>query len=523
MKLLGWLALIIICSLTTLAFLGLIGFNQTTNLIDNDLLSDPYFYQILNFSLSQALLSAALSVLLAWPVARSLYYLPNLFGQQHFLRLCLLCFVMPTLVLITGLLALLGNNGFLSPILGEEWNLYGLNGILIAHIYLNMPFAIRIIFQRLQSIPDPSWRLAKQVKLSTLQQFMLIEWPIVKPALLSSFGFIFVLCFNSFAVVLALGGGPASTTLELAIYQALKYDFNMAEALTLAWTQFAIAGVLFLLLNLSGRHQWLSIETLTSYHRPIATGLNAKFMTTCYALAYVLLLSPIAALFGTLLTQHTSSVSFYPLLSPLGNSILIAAASAITATCLAYAVLLPYRHYRYSGQVVLSSFTEWLATHSFVAPAMVLSVGLYIFLLPRFDLDTWGMIWVWVLNSAVLIPFAVAQIKPRLLQFDDQYTRLSNSLKLHGWKKLQVEWPFITHVCFSSLALSMLLAIGDIAIFSIFGNSNWSTLPWLIYSYASSYQLYAAAIASCLLLFICALIVWLLEKSSYGESENAID
>ena len=35
---------------------------------------------------------------------------------------------------------------------------------------------------------------------------------------------IFLLCFTSFAVVLALGGGPDAATLEVAIFEALRFE-----------------------------------------------------------------------------------------------------------------------------------------------------------------------------------------------------------------------------------------------------------------------------------------------------------
>lgn len=35
-----------------------------------------------------------------------------------------------------------------------------------------------------------------------------------------------MLCFASFATVLSLGGGPQATTIELAIHQALSYDYD---------------------------------------------------------------------------------------------------------------------------------------------------------------------------------------------------------------------------------------------------------------------------------------------------------
>ena len=50
-------------------------------------------------------------------------------------------------------------------------------------------------------------------------------------------GAIFMLCFASFAVVLTLGGGPWATTIDVAIYQALRLEFDIARAVTLAGVQ----------------------------------------------------------------------------------------------------------------------------------------------------------------------------------------------------------------------------------------------------------------------------------------------
>ena len=118
-----------------------------------------------------------------------------------------------------------------------------------------MPWPLQLLH-----IPDTAWRLALQLGLPALTRWRLVEWPMVRGRLLVLGGFVFVLCFNSFAVVLALGGGPQATTLELAVYQALKYDFNLPEALTLAWVQFAIAGTLFVLLGRLGGSSWLVLE-----------------------------------------------------------------------------------------------------------------------------------------------------------------------------------------------------------------------------------------------------------------------
>lgn len=520
MQTLGYLALTGSVLLTVLAFQGLIGFSGEGP--DWSLLSDDYYYQILQFSIYQALLSALLSVALAWPVSRALYYLPNLKARRAFLSLCLLCFVMPTLIVITGLVALLGSSGQLSPlitaVIGNSWNLYGLSGILLAHVFLNMPFAVRVLYQQLQSIPDSSWKLAAQLKFSRMQRLRRVEWPGIRSALLMLLGFIFVLCFNSFAIVLALGGGPRSTTLEVAIYQALKYDFNIPEALTLAWTQLLIAGGLWLLLSRLGNPVWLSIDTASRDWTPHPTGIGKRLLQGCYYSAWLLLLSPLLALLPGLLNGNLQNFELLDLLQPTLTSLGLALTAACSGMLLAYLILKPIRRTITQQQHRRRLLLEWLASHQLVAPAMVISVGLFVLLLPLMDLDRWGMLWVVVLNTALVLPFAIHQLKPRLQQFDRQYDSLSRSLKLNGWALWRIEWPFVRPVFISTFTLILVLALGDVAIYSIFGSQEWITLPWLIYGYAGSYRIAEACLASILLLLLCALILVLFEHRSASNS-----
>ena len=514
MRVAGWVSFLLSLLITVLAFQGLIGFSDTGP--DWALLSDSYFHSILTFSIKQALLSALLSVILAWPVARALYYLPDLPAHRIFLAFCLLCFVMPTLVLITGLVSLLGRSGVMSPfvasIMGGEWNLYGINGILLAHIYLNMPFAVRVFYQQFTSIPDSSWKLAMQLKLSRWQRLRIIEWRSLRSTALVLLGFIFVLCFNSFAIVLALGGGPKSTTLEVAIYQALKYDFNISEALMLAWVQLLIAGGLFLMVSRFGSSHWLSVDTAREDWKPVPIGWRSWLMKCSYCLVWVALLLPVLALFAGVTQGDLLRIEWSALLKPTLITLGLGLLSASFGMGLAYAMLTPIRQMNVLAQPRKRVLLEWIATHALVAPAMVMSVGLFIFLLPIIDIDRWGIVFVAILNTALVVPFAIQKLKPRLYQFDAQYDALTRSLKLKGRQRWAIEWPFIRAVFLSTYALVLVLSMGDVAIFSIFGAKDWTTLPWLIYGYAGTYRIAEASIASIVLLSFCALILLLFEK-----------
>lgn len=503
--------ILLICIITLLAFYGLIAFNGQG--ADLSLLSDSYFHAILLFSIKQALLSALLSTVLAWPIARALYYYPNLIFKRAFLSLALLCFVLPTLVLITGFVSLLGRSGHITPLLGSDWNLYGLHGILLAHVYMNLPFAIRAFYGQLQNIPQSSWILARQLKLGYWQRLTLIEWPVLRANVSLTFGFIFILCFNSFAVVLALGGGPQSTTLEVAIYQALKYDFNIGEALTLAWSQLFIAGVFFVLLYRSNSVSWLSKDVRGCDLLPNSGKLQKMSYSLLYVSAFLFMLGPLFALIPGVVAANYSLAILTSILEALSLTLVLGISCATIAVLMAYAIMLPIRHSILSHTTGKTLLLQWLANHSLIAPAMVLSVGLYILFLPLIDLDNLGMIFVVILNIMLVLPFAIQQIRARLLQYDSDYAHLAQSLKLSFWQNISIEWRYAKHVFASTFALVLMLAMGDVAIFSIFGSDQLKTLPWLIYQYAGSYKINEASLASAILLLLYAILLFNLEQT----------
>lgn len=496
----GIASLMSLVGVTILAFRGLAGFDGAS--FDVALLTESYTLKILRFSLWQAALSTLISVGIAWPMARLIYRLRPA-GIRLFQQLCLLAFVMPTLVVITSVMVLFGPQGALRPLLSEEWKLFGLSGILIAHVYLNAPLALRVLLERYQATPEGSERLASQLKLSRWHRFKLLEWPQVRPALMNISVLIFILCFNSFAVVLALGGGPASTTFELAIYQALKYQFNLSEALTLAWMQFTIAGALFALAGLFGRVNWIAAIGLQTGWQPALSRTQNVLSWVGYLCAWLLLLAPILALIGSLQLDKLANMEVIELGRALLRSLWIGCTATLIALALCIA-LLPLQ---------TSPVLSWLSTHHIVAPAMVLSSGIYIWLLSQGALREWSMAWLILLNSLLILPFLITQLRPSAVNYTQQYEQLLANLKLGAATRLSIYLSYLARPLISALALGLLLALGDVSVFALFGHYDEPTLPWLIYRYAGSYRLEEASIAATLLLLVSITLVRLLQRS----------
>ncbi len=219
----GLLAASVMVAVSLGAFLAL-WFNAP----ESDLLAlwhDSYLWHVIRFSFWQAFLSALLSVIPAIFLARALYR-RRFPGRQALLRLCAMTLILPVLVAVFGILSVYGRQGWLASLcglLGLEWTFspYGLKGILLAHVFFNMPMATRLFLQALENIPGEQRQIAAQLGMRGIVVFPLCRMALVATPDPPVAALIFMLCFASFATVLSLGGGPQATTIELAIYQAL--------------------------------------------------------------------------------------------------------------------------------------------------------------------------------------------------------------------------------------------------------------------------------------------------------------
>jgi thiamine transport system permease protein len=110
-----------------------------------------------------------------------------------------------------------------------------------------MPLVTRLLLQAWMAIPAERFRVAESLGAAPWAYFRLIEGPMLRSTVPGAFLLVFLLCLTSFVVALAVGGGPRGTTIELAIYQAFRLDFDLGKAASLALVQFIICGAVSLL------------------------------------------------------------------------------------------------------------------------------------------------------------------------------------------------------------------------------------------------------------------------------------
>ncbi|MGY3879769.1 thiamine/thiamine pyrophosphate ABC transporter permease [Aeromonas enteropelogenes] len=498
---------------------------QAGGLSPRTLLADPYLRHVLGFSLGQALLSTLLSLGLAIPVARALAR-RRFTGRHLLLKLFGLSLVLPVIIAIFGIVAVHGKQGWLPQLLRslglDPGNyLYGLFGILLAHVFFNMPLAARLILQSIESIPESSWRLASQLGMRSIHIFRLLEWPLIRAQLPGLASLIFMLCFTSFTTVLALGGGPKSTTLEVAVYQALRFDFDLATAGGLALVQLLLTAALLLLQH---KLQTTPANRLSS-RRPCLR--PDRHQSGTLAVDTLALLSGLAIFLPPLLAIVVAG--FHPgLLTALssnrlwqasGQSILIALAAGTLATLLGAALLLTSRHLKVREHKRRAA-ALWEASGSMILmiPAVVLSTGLFIMFMPFTDVFALGPWLVVLVNALMALPYVLRTLSAPMQLVVRQYDRLADSLGVHSLHRLRlVEWPLLRRPLAQAAALSMILSLGDLGAIAMFGSQELTTLPWLLYQQLGSYRLTEAAATALLLLMLCFSLFWLVERGLGGK------
>ncbi|OLP48604.1 thiamine/thiamine pyrophosphate ABC transporter permease ThiP [Allorhizobium taibaishanense] len=469
-------------------------------------LSDSYTLSILRFTLVQASLSTLLSLAFALPVALALARQRQFFGRRWLIRLMALPMGLPVLIGALGLIGIWGHNGLANRLLatlGRETpvSIYGLSGILLAHVFFNMPLATRLLLAGLERVPPDYWRMAASLGMGSGPIFRRVEWPALRGLLPGIAGLIFMLCATSFTLVLTLGGGPGATTLEVAIYQALRFDFDPSRAVSLAALQLAVTATLLALLSLLPSVDDRTIDDNKPILRLDGTPWSARCRdATVLVIASLFLIAPFAEIvIAGLKADLGRLLNDQALWRAMATSLAIAAPAGLVALGLSLlfirsrTALAALRHGGFAA-AGLSRLIGATASLVLLVPAIVLATGWFL-LLRRFGSPSPSTAPVVVaavvvaINAIMALPFTMRVLTPALASHRQRTARLAESLGLAGFAKLRhVDWPGLRRPLLTALSFAMALSLGDLGAVALFGADALVTLPWLIYSRMGSYR-----------------------------------
>jgi len=491
---------------------------------------DAYMLRVARFTLWQALLSAILSVAPAIFVARALYRHPRFPGRSFMLGLFAVPLALPAIVAAMGVLALLGRAGYFAGALGwlsgGAWNgIYGLGGILVAHVFFNMPFAARLLLEALESIPPDQNRIAAQLGMNARTSFRLIEWPVLRAALPGTAALVFMLCVTSFTIVLTLGGGPRATTLEVAIYQALRFDFDPARAVALTLLQIGLTVIVVLALARLGASMTGETNIAIASRRYIdASPGETVTNATVALLAFLFVAGPMAAIVMSGLQADLARLSGEASVQRATlTSLVLAAISAILAVALSLTLVAARRALELSRNgrtpLLLERATDRGALLVLVVPPIVIGAGWFILLRTSGWVFAAAPGMVAAVNAVMAMPFAARIIRPAYDAASARHERLAASLGISGWARLRlIDWPALRRPLATAFAFAMALSLGDLGVIALFGSENVQTLPYLLLARMGSYRTADAAGLALLLGLLC--LALMLAANRLGR-ENA--
>ncbi len=458
------------------------------------------------FTLVQSLLSATISVALAVPFARALMR-RSFAGRRLVIALLGAPFLLPVIVAILGLLAVWGRSGLFSQISldlgGPRLSIYGLGGVVLAHVFFNLPLVTRLLVQGWQAIPPERFRLAAQLGMGPRAVFQLIEWPMLRAVLPGAFLLVFLLCLTSFAVALALGGGPRATTVEVAIYQTLRFEFDLSHAARLALVQLGLGAAVVLLA--------LGIARPTSFGRGLGRlpqRWDAPRRAGPDAAVVLLSVGFLVLPLGFVIVRGTQGLWAGPevgLWRAAGISVALAGTSALVTALAALAIAglvagLP----RGRGMLVEAAGLVMLATSPFV-----IGTGVFVILRPYVDPFAWALVVTGVINAAMSLPFGLRILVPALAAARANYGRLADSLGMTGWGRFRhATLPLIRGPLGFATGLAAALSMGDLGVITLFAPPDVATLPLYMYRLMGAYRMDQAAGAALVLLGLSLALFW---------------
>lgn len=466
---------------------------------------------ILKYSLLQAGLSAIFSTLLGVLLARSFFYL-KFWGKSFLYKIITFAWALPALVVIFAVIGVWGNSGWLAQLWhywGWQWpfQLYGLQGILIAHLLLNIPLVAKYCLEGLSLIPSSQHQLAAQLGLKGGSYFRIVEWPILKNIIPYAFITVFLLCFTSFPIVLMLGGGPKYSTLEVAIYQAVTFEFDFAKAVMLIMVQIIIGLGLQFAMDLATR---FGFQKVKSNLMPIDTIWTAKLsgwqkwrmQAVIFGISFAIILPLVNVVWRGLSVENIGQRLANPLLWESALfSLLLSLIASLTVITVAYLIALETRQQAYHHRKVAQSILSSVSFYPLVMPVFMLAVGLFLLLID-IELTQWHkLILVGVCNGLILLPYIYRLIFGAMWEVFITQDKLARSLGLTGLCRWWiVEKTYLIRPLANAFALAMSSSLGSFAVIAFFGSPDFSTLPYLLYQQLGSYRMDDAAVTALVLM-----------------------
>ena len=494
-----------------------------------DLVTDAQFRDVAWFTVWQATVSTALTVLVALPGAY-VFARYEFRGKRLVRAAVLVPFVLPTVVVGSAFLALLGNGGPLG-FLGLDQSVAA---ILVAHVFFNYAVVVLVVGGLWAHLDPRQEDAARVLGAGRWQTFRSVTLPALRPAIAAAAAIVFLFDFTSFGVILILGG-PGYSTLETEIYRQTVQFLDLPQAAALSIVQMAAVVAVLLV---AGRAQGRRAEALRlravaeTSRRPRTAGERAVVGINLAVIA-VLLGGPIAVLversfdtaggysFGfyrALSELRRTSTIFVPPMEAVRNSLVFAAVATVIALVIgglaAFAIVGPGRTRRSTG-------LDTLLLLPLGVSAVTIGFGFLIALdKPPFDLRA-SPVLIPIAHALVAAPFVARVLIPVLRSIDQ---RLRDTAAVLGaspgrvWR--EIDLPIVARALLVAAGFAFAVSLGEFGATIFIARPDYPTLPVVIFrllGQPGALNFGAAMAASVILMAVTALAILAIERFRFAD------
>ncbi|MFE6902271.1 ABC transporter permease [Streptomyces sp. NPDC057717] len=502
-----------------------------------DVLGQSDIRHVLWFTTWQAFASTVLTLLIALPGAY-VFARFEFRGKQVLRAVVTVPFVLPTVVVGTAFLALVGRGGLLDGLWGVRLDTT-VWAILLAHVFFNYAVVVRTVGGLWSQLDPRQEEAARMLGASRWTAWRKVTLPALGPAVAAAALMVFLFTFTSFGVVQILGG-PTFSTLEVEIYRQTAQIFDLATAAVLTIVQFAAVGIILAVHAWSVRRRESALRLVDAAHtarRPRGAGQWA-LLAGAVATVAVLILLPLGVLiqrsfegpdgFGLAyykaLTSSDSGVFLVPPIEAIGNSLTYALAATAIAVVIgglaAAALTLPDSRLRSSGGTPMAGRLVRGFDALLMLPLGVSAVTVgfgFLITLDKPPLDLRGT---WILvplaQALVGVPFVVRTMLPVLRAVDGRLREAAAVLgasPLRAWR--EVDLPMVRRALLIAAGFAFAVSLGEFGATVFIARPDHPTLPVAVarlLGRAGDLNYGQAMALSTILMVVCAVSLLLLER-----------
>jgi thiamine transport system permease protein len=510
------------------------------------LISDPRVSNAFVFSLWQGILSTIISLIIGFPIAYLFSHYR--FKGDNFLKSILtIPFLLPPIVVVQGFITVYAENGIVNSFIQNylpfisTFDLYSVNGIILAHVFYNTPIIIRMISVSWEKLDRKPLEVAETLGATKIRRFLRLELPQLKYSILSACLLVFLYCFTSLAVVLSFGGLQVRT-MEVQIFRFAKslpyIDFALASALAFIQLIFLLLFIIlyYLLTKKSVIQEKVGLFPKKSINLRKKENLIIIFYLFTFSIFVIL---PMLGVFFNSFFDRLGNYTFENFLilfsntydatiqtsfaRLLLNTLFIALMAMMFSLIMSMGLIVVLRYWkpiqRWNEKEKSLDWFQLILLLPLASSGLLVALGLYSIFKSTIFYSDLDIVIIIMAHSIAALPITSRIINTGFYNLNRDLSQVGATLGANKLKiLLKIEIPLVIKAIFVASLFSFAISLGEFGSTLFINPQEFTTLGIAIYRLLGTQNLGLSSAMSTILMVSCIIAFILIDKISEKES-----